>query len=169
MEPRDITNYGGIRVDAKPQQNPESEVAASDWNRATEDLSQLTRPPYKGMVWFDSHTWAGAHTYAAADVNCRSQWGTGDAQKPTVQQTAQGRYTLTWSASYADGLGTSESLSLVVARVTCYSSDAADTFYDCRPLTITSNAITIVTKAGGAAADVGDNSTANFRIQVEFG
>lgn len=169
MEPRDITNYGGVRVDAKPQQNPQSEVAADDWNRATEDIAQLSRVPHKGTVWFDSHTYAAPYTYSASDVSCRSQWGTGDAQKPTVSQTAAGRYTLTWAASYTDDLSESESLSLVVARVTCYSSDAADTFYDCRPLTITSNAITIVTKSGGVAADVGDNSSASFRIQVEFG
>jgi hypothetical protein len=169
MEPRDIGNYGGVRVDAKPQQNPESEVDAAKFNRLCEDTAQLTRPPYKGIVWFDSHTFAGAHTYATADVNCRSQWGTGDAQKPQVSQTAAGRYTLTWQASYSDDLSVSESVALVVARVSCYSSDPADTFYDCRPLTITSNAITIVTKAGGAAADVGDNSGANFQIEVEFG
>lgn len=166
MLARDISDYGGVRVDAKPQKNPESEVSATQYNRLQEDTAQLTRPGYKARVWFDSHVFAGAHTYAAGDVSQRSQWGTGDAQKPTVSQTAAGRYTLTWASSYTDALGTAESLALAGGEVVCYSSDAADTFYDCRLLTVTSNAITIVTKAGGVAADVGDNSAAVFRVQV---
>lgn len=167
MLPGDISDYGGIRVNALPVQNPESEVDADDLNLVTEHVAQLTRPGLKAEVWFDTHTWAAApFTYAAADVNQRSQWGTGDAQKPTVEQTAAGRYTLTWAASYNDALGTAESVSFVMAKVHCFSSDPLDTIYDCRPLTVTSNAITIVVKAGGVAADVGDNSGANFSVQV---
>lgn len=167
MLPRDITSFGGVKVDAKPQQNPECEVAASEWNRTAEDVAQLTRSPVKAWVQFESHAWGGAsHTYAAADVTARSQWGTGDGQKPTVTQTAAGRYTIAWATAYTDALAASESVALVAAEVACYSSDAADTFYDCRALTVTSNAITIVTKAGGAAADVGDNSAAAFTVFV---
>ena len=167
MLARDITDYGGVRVDAKPSQNPTSEVAADQFNRLQEDTAQLTRPGPKAIVYFDSHVFAGAHTYAASDVYTRAQWGTSDSAKPTVSQTAAGRYTLTWAASYTDALSAVESLALVDAICSAYSSDPVDDFSDTRPLTTTSNAITIVTKAGGAPADVGDNSGAAFRIRVE--
>lgn len=163
---RDINDYGGIRTDAKPSQNPESEVAASQYNRLQEDVAQLTRPGPKAIVYFDTHAWAGSYTYPASAITTRAQWGTGDSAKPTVSQTAAGRYTLTWSSSYADALSVSESLSFIDAECSAYSSDPLDDFSDTRPLTVTSNAVTIVTKAGGAAADVGDNSAAVFRVAV---
>ena len=166
-EAHELDDYGGEMADAEPVADPQTELAAAFYNRNSEDTAHLTRTGCKARVQFTSTTWAGAKTYAASEVTHSSQWGLTDAQKPTVQQTAQGLYTLTWAATYTDALGNVETVNIQSAVVRCFSSDALDNFADSRQLTVSGNVVTIVTKVNGAAADVGNNSGVNYTIQVD--
>lgn len=105
-----LADYGGVKVDARPVVNPEAELAADDLNRAHENLAQLTMGSSARAVvrW----TCGAAATVDPADISVRGHWGNGDAAKPVITRAAQGRYTLTWAATYTDGLGYVEPVSL---------------------------------------------------------
>lgn len=167
MLPKVLASFGGPHVDTKPQSDPTGQVPAALYDRLCEDVAQLTRPGARAIVWFDTLS-GGAlpYTYPAANVNHKSQWGTGAAQKPTVVKTAQGRYTITYAATFTDPLGIIETVNFVTGDVQCYSADPLDQLQDSRPLTISGNIATIVTKATEAAADVGNSSAAVFRVKV---
>jgi hypothetical protein len=150
MDPRSIDTYGGIKIDATPMVNPESELAADEHNRMAEDTAQLTRCAPRAVVVFTCG--------ASPTVWHRSVWGNGVSEKPTVAQTATGRYTITYAASFTDPLGVVESVGFFTGGAAARTGDAADKV-DATILTVASNIVTLVTKANGTAADVGDSST----------
>jgi|SRR3972149_2144532 len=168
MLPRDLADYGGPKVDAHPVSNPESQVAAGEWNREAEDLAQLTRTKAKAIVKFNTTAVAAPVVYAAVDVSHMSVWGSGDSTKPTVTKTAQGRYTVAYAASYNDGLAVSETVSFFGATVTVRSTDAGDWVFG-RPMTLAGSTLTLMTMAdagGWGLVDVGNASAAVFEVEV---
>jgi hypothetical protein len=108
---RSIDNYGGQFEDALPVEDPETEQAAADHNRMAEDVAQVTGSAPKW--WISWPTLNGAGTVSAASVSVRSHYGTGSAAKPTIVRGATaGRYTLTFAASYVDGIAATETTAL---------------------------------------------------------
>ena len=112
MQPRDLASYGGPYGDARPQSDPVTQMASASLNRELEDVAQLTRVPMARVV-------AMFVTAGASDptnvVYGKTMWGTGNSFKPTVAHTGTGVWTVTWSASYSDGLLVSEPLALIDA------------------------------------------------------
>ena len=109
--------YGGPVVDAAPVRNPTSQLAAAKFNRLAEDAAQMTRTSPRGWVRFATYSAGATKTYAAGEVTAEMAWGNGDAMKPIVTKTANGRYTLTFPTTYTDGNtpATVESTALVFA------------------------------------------------------
>jgi hypothetical protein len=111
MDPRDLAAYGGPFQDARPQSDPLTQVAAESLNLALDDLAQLTRMKWKVAARF---TTDGATNPSVVDYG-QTLWGTGNTFKPTVEHTATGVWTVTFAASYEDGLSVTETLSLTDA------------------------------------------------------
>lgn len=165
MLSRDISDYGGQKLDAIAVSNPETQIAASEWNRTAEDQAQLTRTGTRALVSFATTAVAPPVTYAASAVNIRSMWGNGTAQKPTVLKTATGLYTITYPTSFTDALSVVETLGFFDGWVSCRGTDSLDRL-DGRLLTISANIATIAVYAAGALANVGNNSAAVFQVTV---
>lgn len=111
MEPRDLAAYGGPYGDARPQSDPLTQVAADSLNLLLDDAAQLTRMPWRVVARF---TTDGASNPSVIDYG-KTLWGTGTSYKPTVAHTSTGIWTVTFAASYTDGNGNSEALSLTDA------------------------------------------------------
>lgn len=108
---RSIDTYGGQFSDALPVEDPETEIAASDFIRMSCDVAQMTGPSPKWWVrWL---TLNGAGTVSAANVTVRSHYGTGSTAKPTIVRGATaGLYTITFASSYVDDIATTETTAL---------------------------------------------------------
>jgi len=104
MLPRTIQSLGGPFQNEEPIVDPESEMDARFGNRLLEDTAQLTRSA--GLTWFSFVTTATAAptTLSAANVAVSGFFGSGDAQKPTVEKAATGVYVLTWPTEFDDAL-----------------------------------------------------------------
>lgn len=166
MEPRTIGNYTGPKVDAKPVANITTQLPASAWNRQAEDTAQLTRTAPRAIVVFTATAVAPPTTVASANVTVRSLWGTGDAQKPTISKTATGRYTLTFSTSYNDGLGESETLGFLDAECRVRTGDAADDL-EGHVLSVTANTVLIeIESPRNTPADAGNSSGTALTVGV---
>lgn len=101
MLPKTIDNYGGPWIDAEALANPLTDQPASSMNRIGEDAAQMTRTSTKTMVSFATSVAAPS---AVAVVDASSQWGDGNAYKPTVEKTATGTYEILYATSYDDAL-----------------------------------------------------------------
>jgi hypothetical protein len=165
MTPKVLSDYGGAKVDAVPVSNSQSQVASAEWNRKAEDTAQLTQTAPRAMARFQTTKTAAPVIYNSADVTVRSMWGSGTAQKPTVQKTATGRYTLTWPTTFTDTLSYVETVSFFDGNAAARSTDPLDTI-DAKLLTVATNVVTIATRAAGALADVGNSSAAIFTVTV---
>lgn len=162
MEPRDIGNYGGPKLDALPVSNPETQIAANEWNRQAEDTAQLTRTGHRAVVNWITDNAAFPLTIPIANINHRSVWGSGDAQKPVIEKVGVGLYRITYAASFADALGIVESVSFFDGHVSIRSSNPADDVKGA-VLTIASNVVTVATYSPvSVLADIGTTSTAVF-------
>jgi hypothetical protein len=166
MLPKTLDSFGGPRVDAKAPSNLISQYPSTDFNRAHEDVAQMTRTIPRVVVLFPTSA-AGPADLPAGTVQHRSVWGTGSAQKPTVTKTATGLYTVTWATTYTDALGVVESVALIFPiRCMAFTSDAVDDLF-ARILTIGSNALTLMVESPrGTLADVGDNSAGAISVSV---
>lgn len=151
MQNSTIATYGGPYVDASAVNNPTSQLAAAKGNRAFEDLAQLTRVGYRAIVRFTTTATAAPVTYAAANVSAETAWGNSDAYKPTVAKTATGIYTVTFAASYTDGLSESETVALI------YGHASVDADAPAPRITMTSGVVATVKvlSTGFAANDLG--------------
>lgn len=172
MRQKDITALGGLKQNLMPQSVPVSQLRDTTWNEIACDLGALTQIPCRAWVQFETVTSNG--TYDAADVLHASIWGSGAGQKPTVTRTATGLYTVAYAASFFLGYtelevdDESEVVSFKDAVVSCSTSDAVDNFADCRQLSVVGSTANIVVKAGGVAADVGDNSGLPILVNVRL-
>jgi hypothetical protein len=164
MEPRTIGSYGGPKVDALPVSNPESQVASAEMNRYLEDMAQATRTVLRAAVSLPT-TNAAAGPIAPALVSHRSVWGSGSAEKPAVEKTATGLYTVTYSPIFTDPLGVIESVTFFAGQVSCMSPDDGD-ILTARLLTVAANVVTIGVYAMGALADLGNASGNPFPVTV---
>lgn len=152
MDPRTIGSYGGPWVDARPVQNPQTQVAAASFGRLAEDAAQLTRAGRKALVTFRTTLANGAVAVLAA----RSQWGTGVSEQPTIARTGVGLYTVTFATSYADALGAVETVSFFDATGAVLSL-AAFGHVQC---TVAANVISVaVVDLAAAPTDLGGSVT----------
>ena len=104
MLPATLSDYGAPYQDVRPVRDPTTQAAAEKYNRMAEDVAQATRPIQRAVVSFLTTATAAPTTVAAGNVTCFTVWGSGSAQKPVVTKTATGAYTLTWTATFDDGL-----------------------------------------------------------------
>lgn len=157
-----IDTYGGEKVDARAVSNPTSQLSAAHHNRQSEDVAHLTRTAPKAIVRFP----AGGGNPALGDTYTKTQWGSSNGEKPTIVRTGAGRYTLTWTASYTDALGTVETLDLFDAHVSVRTSDATDDL-ECRVLTVAANVVTVeVESPRNTPADAGNSSGVPLNVTV---
>ena|SRR3990167_4106930 len=165
MEERVLGDFGAPKVDRLVVSDPEGEMSATEYNRLAEDAAQLTRPAIRAIVRFTA-VLGGAVVYPAATVSHWSVWGSGATTKPTVEKTAQGRYTITYAASFLDALNVVEITNFQGASVSVMTSDPVDDIQG-RPVTVTANVVTICTQNGVIGlADIGDNSAELMQMMV---
>ena len=114
---------------------------------------------------FPTNAGAAPLTLPSIDVTNRSVWGNGAGQKPTVQKTGTGLYTITYSSTFTDALSTVETVAFFAGHVSCMSANSGD-ILTARTLTVAANVVTIGVYASGALADVGNVSAAVFPVTV---
>ncbi len=141
MLSKTLGSYGGPHVDAKPVENPQSQVSASSYDRQSEDTAQMTRTAARSTVEFLTNA---STNPPAGDVSHESVWGSGDAQKPTVTRTGTGLYTITWAASYTDELGVSESVNFRFPVGAPHVRTNDNNSYTAKIKTISANVVTLV-------------------------
>ena len=116
MDAKDLSDYGGAYSDAKPVQDPTTQVSAAYFNRMAEDLAQLTRMAPKAIIRWTGTASAGNITLNSADV--RTLWGNGLSYAPTVSTAGgTGPYTVTFPTTYTDGLGNVETFNAYAAQI----------------------------------------------------
>lgn len=165
---KDLSDYGGVKANAEPVADPETQLDADEWNEMAEDTAHLTRGPVLATVKFTTTSVAHPVVYAASAVQIKSVWGNGTAQKPTVTKTAQGLYTITFAASFTNALGVVENVSFFSAIPKIIHNDSVD---DMRAevYTLAANVGTFGFKETGVGlTDVGVNVAANFEVTVTF-
>ena len=163
MDPITIANLGGPYVDAVPADNPDTDLDADNGNLALEIVAQVSQTAERARCSFITTAIASPTTVAAANVTNVSNWGSGTAQKPVVTKTAVGRYTLTYAATYVDGLGDTETVAFVLPTCQAWGGQSADNIY-AEVLTVASNIITVKTESPkGTLADAGNISGSSFR------
>ena len=148
--PRTIDSYGGVFTDEEPVMNPTTEQSAAFGTRQMEDTAQMTRTSVKAWVLFPTVAAAAPQTPVATAG--RSQMGVAGADLPTIAKTATGRYTVTYPASWTDGLGESENIAFLQAGGTVQHLTTFGTVQ----CTVAANVISVaIFDAAGAATDLG--------------
>lgn len=104
MLPATLSDYGAPFQNVRPVRDPTTQLDAVKYDRMAEDVAQGTRTAPRAEVSFLTTATAAPTTVAAGNVTCFTVWGSGSAQKPVVTKTATGAYTLTWTATFDDGL-----------------------------------------------------------------
>jgi hypothetical protein len=160
MQKLQTTTLGGPYVDATPVDDPESEMAADEVNLLLETTSQGSYTSPATIGTFVTTSTAAPVNVDAANVSHSSHWGNGSSTKPTVAKTATGLYTLTFPATWANGLDVVESVSLFTGPTPgCRTGDATDDLY-AELVTVSANVVTVkVESPKGTLADVGDSSS----------
>jgi hypothetical protein len=105
--------------DAEPVDDPTTELAAAYYQRLAEDVAQLTRTaPRAILVW----TTKGAGVVGTA-VRTKTMWGDTLSFAPTVTRNGVGDYTLTYPATYNDGLAYAETIAWFAGHSSANSTD----------------------------------------------
>ena len=167
MDPITIANLGGPYTDAVPADNPETDLDADNGNLALEIVAQASQTVERARCMFVTTAVAAPTTVLAADVSNVSNWGSGTAQKPVVTKTAVGRYTLTYAATYVDGLGDTETVAFTLPWCQAWGADPLDDLY-ARVLSIASNVITVVVQSP-RGTDADNGSVTGNTINVSLG
>ena len=154
MTPKSIDDYGGPYSDATPVEDPQTDVSDTSFNRMAEDVAQLTQAGPRGVLHFT--TTAANPVTISKNVN---MWGA----TPTVSRTALGTYEITFATSYADSLGTTETLSLQ----SHWAAIDGFVWYAC-PQTYASSAHSITVTTFNAAGAVADSGGGGVIIKVYF-
>lgn len=164
MIPKTIANYGGPKIDAQPVSNPETQIAANEFNRSIEDTAQMTRTAYRAIVQWTSITAAPPAPVPTASIEVRTVWGNGNAQKPTIQKTGAGLYTITFPGTFTDDLGFVETVSFFDCHVSVKSAVANDEISG-RAVVVAGNVIDIaIYSPVGVFSDIGNVGGAAFGV-----
>lgn len=124
--PRSIDNYGGVKVDAEPVEDPTTELSADQYNRLAEDAAQMTRTSTKIFVKFaTSSGGAGAITPTAGQAHR----GTASGDLPTIAKTATGLYDITYPSTFVDALGVTENVGFTFSSGRVKSLSVAGSVY----------------------------------------
>jgi len=154
MDPRDLAAYGGPYSDERPQSDPLTQLPADLGNLLLEDTAQMTRMPMRVVARF---TTDNTSSPSVIDYG-KTLWGTGASYKPTVTRTNVGLFTVTFAATYTDGLGEDETLALTDA-------DAKQEFLSSTPRLVYARAsanliyVGLYTVAGTLVDTTGDRIT----------
>jgi hypothetical protein len=149
MLDKNIADFGGVKVDARPVKNPTSQQTANNHNNIAESVAQGTRTIKRVIVSFN--TSAGAPG-AITVIDNRTVWGNGASYYPAIAKTGTGVYTITYNTSYTNALGTSEAVSLVFP----HGQMAGSTFGHVQVEVTSAAVLTVrVFDAAGAATDAG--------------
>lgn len=108
MDRKTAEQYGaGLSIaNAEPVDDPNTELDAAYYARLAEDVAQLTRTaPRAILVW----TTKGSGAVGTA-VRTKTMWGDTLSFAPTVTRNGPGDYTLTYPATYNDGLVYAETI-----------------------------------------------------------
>ncbi len=164
MIPKTIANYGGPKIDAQPVSNPETQIAANEFNRSIEDTAQMTRTAYRAIVQFPTLVAAAPAPVPIGSVEVRTVWGNGNAQKPAILKTGGGLYRITFPSTFTDDLGFVETVSFFDCHVSVRSSFAADEILG-RAVSVAGNVVDIaVYSPVSVAADIGNASGVSFSV-----
>jgi hypothetical protein len=163
----------GIYEDALPVAAPNQELSAVNVNRAFENIVQMTRTSMKALVRWTAHTGGTTKTYTDSEIVIRTQWGSGDAQKPTIEKTADGLYTITFAAAFADFLGFAshdETVSFIDGDFSWRTGDATDLPGNnaTQILTRVANVVTVAAYSGGSLGDAGDVSGVPYEFTLKL-
>lgn len=111
---RTAEEYGaGFEVlsDAQPVEDPSTELSADYYEVMAEDVAQLTRTAYRAILVFTTSAASPANA-----VRTQTCWGDPLSYAPVITRGGVGIYTLTYPASFLDGLNVSETVSFFAAH-----------------------------------------------------
>lgn len=168
MQNQTLANdYGGPFHDARPVKNPKTQLSAAMGGKLIETVCQSTFTSPRTTGTFTCTTTTGA--VDPENVAHESHWGSDPGTEPAIEQTATGLYTMTFPASFTNGLGESETISLSrVMWIGARTGDAGDNLY-AEVLTFTGNVVTLkVESPKGTLADQGNSSSADIVIDWAF-
>lgn len=149
MRRRNAEEYGaGFEVlsDAQPVEDPSTELSSDYYEVLAEDVAQMTRTATRAIVVFTTSA-----ASPATVVRVQTCWGDSLSYAPVVTRTGVGLYTLTFPASFLDGLNVAETVSFFSAKGEV-SSTTEDGYVRC---TVSGAVINVVVRnsATNAASD----------------
>lgn len=106
--PRTIDDYGGVKQDAYPVEDPTIEMSSAEDMRRSEDLAEMTRTTDHVLLKFPTSTGANG---PVTPISGQSHMGTGSGVLPTVAKVGTGLYDVTYPTQFTDTLGTVEPIS----------------------------------------------------------
>lgn len=155
-----IADYGGEKIDTKPVANATGELAADHYNRLAEDTAAMTRTSDRFTVSFA--TIAAAAPQAGVVSYNWTHFGQGASYYPTIAKTTTGTYTLTYAASYVDGLG----VTTTTSHGPAHGQVAGSTFGKVQCTTTSATVIAAyVLDAAGALTDIGGGAVVTVWIR----
>lgn len=146
-EVADLDTFGGAFVDADAVVDPETEVAASYFNRLVAQAAMASHTLPRAWVRV---TAGSSPTVADHDA----VWGNSDSVKPTVARSGAGVYTVTWASSYNDLQDTPESHTVSIRAASANGSHSGALRHVQHELT---SAVVVTVRSfnsGGSATDV---------------
>lgn len=105
---RSITNFGGVMVDYRPSEDPETDLSADYYNDLSASVAAMTHLAPRAWAVLVGH----ATTPTVSNSSHDSAWGSLVAVKPTPTRVGTGHFRLTWPTSVTDELGGSYSVNL---------------------------------------------------------
>lgn len=156
-----LATYGGEMADALPVEDASTDLAAAQWNQLANDVAMGTRVGPRAWVEFTGATYTSG-TQALTVTAHGAMWGSSDAVKPVVEQTAAGVIRVTWAATQTDELGATKTLAL--ARIVSVTFSGATPYLWTRDA-VTANTASILVFDIAGAPNAADGATISVEVQ----
>lgn len=141
-----MDTFGGERVNAFPKEDPTTDVGSEDLNPLFADVAMMTHTALRAWVIWQGITYTSG-TMSIVPTSHDAVWGSGDAIRPTVQQSAAGIWLITWGANQDDLLNVSHPVNIRMPQPpVVYGADGLRA----KVISWTANTITVNSTSAGA-------------------
>lgn len=138
-----LSNLAGM-----PVENPLTDVDADADNRARCNVAAMTHTTTHAWVAWTGATWTGSPASVTPDDH-EAVWGSSVSVRPTVSQTAEGVWLVTWPTTITDELGTTHTVNIRRCRAWFISGSLVWA----QPSAKTAHTVTVKTGTAAGGAD----------------
>lgn len=140
MLPKTIDDYGGLKQDDRPVEDPTTDFSADDHNELITDVAGMTNTTCQ--AWRTAIGRAASPLTEPSSKIHNATWDNDEAvnTRPTATRTTAGIYVFTWPATVKDRKGDTQTVNFNRADASFESTSAA---YILSPIVTAPNEITV--------------------------